>query len=107
MADIDAIERLLCQRYNVAALDAGELSGSLALARAGDDSTLRRLLGERELYRWRSPIFDALGEPAAVAVAEPQPEPEEEVTSEPEPEEAFEEPEPEARPQRTRRRGRR
>lgn len=68
MADIDAIERLLCQRYNVQALDAGELSTALSLARGGDLQPLREALDARNLYRWRDPIY------AELAVVEPEPE---------------------------------
>jgi TATA-binding protein-associated factor Taf7 len=60
MADIDAIERLLCERYNVRELAAGELSASLAQARAGDLQPLRAALDARELYRWRIPVYAAL-----------------------------------------------
>jgi hypothetical protein len=74
MADIDTVERLLCQRYNVNELDAGELSRSLAQARGGDTEALRKALGDRELYRWGAPIYAALDEP------EPEPEPLTEMT---------------------------
>lgn len=60
MADIDAIERLLCQRYNVNALDGGELSAGLVAARAGNLSPLRVALDARELYRWTDAIYEAL-----------------------------------------------
>jgi hypothetical protein len=70
MPDIDAIERLLCQRYNVQALDAGELSTALALARGGDTQALREALDAREFYRWTNPIYEALN----TADVEPEPE---------------------------------
>lgn len=66
--DLDAVEKLLCERYNVAELPSGALSDAMAAARAGDEDALRELVAERELYRWREPIEAALGEkPAAVA----------------------------------------
>lgn len=68
MPDIDAIESLLCQRYNVQALDAGELSTALSLARGGDLQPLREALDARNLYRWRDPIY------AELAAVEPEPE---------------------------------
>lgn len=70
MPDIDVIERLLCQRYNVQAIDAGELTSALALARGGDTRALRAALDARELYRWRAGIYGALGD------EQPEPEPE-------------------------------
>lgn len=77
MADIDALERLLCQRYNVQALDAGELSTALALARGGELEPLRTALDSREFYRWTDAIYEALDAPAeAEPEAEPEGEPE-------------------------------
>lgn len=76
MPDIDAIEGLLCQRYNVQALPAGELSTALSLARGGDISFLRDALASRDLYRWEEPIF------AALNIPEPEPEPEPEAVAE-------------------------
>lgn len=70
MADFDAIERLLCQRYNVRVLDDGELSVALALAREGNEGPLRAAISQRNLYRWTGDILSALG-----PVAEPKPEP--------------------------------
>lgn len=105
MADIDAIERLLCQRYNVAALDAGELSGSLALARGGNEQPLRAALEARELYRWTGPIFEALGPVKEPEVITPVPDPEPEAELEPEPEpDPVEEQEAAETPVRRRRR---
>lgn len=72
MADIDAIQRLLCQRYNVSGLDAGELSHSLAVARGGDLGPLRAALDARELYRWTDAIYEALDAPEAEAETEPE-----------------------------------
>lgn len=72
MADIDAIERLLCQRYNVAALDGGELSAGLVAARTGNVGPLRAALDARELYRWRDAIYEALDAPEAEAETEPE-----------------------------------
>ena len=67
----DAIEALLCERYNVSALD-GPLKDALDGARAGgSDAPLRARLAERELYRWHAPIMAALDEePATVEVVE-------------------------------------
>jgi len=93
MADIDAIERLLCQRYNVHALDSGELSAALTLARGGNEQPLRASLEARELYRWTGPIFEALGPVKEPEVITPIPDPEPEAELEPEPE-----PEPEPDP---------
>lgn len=73
MADLDAIQRLLCQRYNVNALDGGELSTGLAQARNGNLGPLRAALDLREFYRWRDPIYEALD---AEVAAEPNTEPE-------------------------------
>ena len=86
MADIDAIERLLCQRYNVHALDSGELSAALTLARGGNEQPLRAALEARELYRWTGPIFKALGPVKEPEVITPVPDPEPEAEPEPEPE---------------------
>jgi hypothetical protein len=86
MADIDAIERLLCQRYNVHALDSGELSAALTLARGGNEQPLRAALEARELYRWTGPIFEALGPVKEPEVITPVPDPEPEAELEPEPE---------------------
>lgn len=66
MADIDAIERLLCERYNVAVLDAGELSSALAQARSGDPQPLRAALDAREFYRWTDAIYEAFDAVEAV-----------------------------------------
>ena len=72
MAVIDAIERLLCQRYNVNALDGGELSAGLVAARAGNLGPLRAALDARELYRWTDAIYEALDAPEAVTETEPE-----------------------------------
>jgi hypothetical protein len=64
MPDIDAVERLLCQRYNVRALGEGELTDALAAARAGDVRPLTRALAARDLYRWQEPIALALSSEA-------------------------------------------
>ncbi len=69
MPDIDAVERLLCERYNVRALDAGELTDALAQARKGSLVALTAVLDARDLYRWQEPIYAALAKP----VAEPTP----------------------------------
>lgn len=50
------VERLLCERYNVRALD-----GPLAEAIAADDvATLKAHLADRNLYRWHDAILAAL-----------------------------------------------
>jgi hypothetical protein len=84
MADIDTIERLLCQRYNVQALDAGELSTALSLARGGDLRPLREALDARNLYRWREDIYGALDAETEAPAEEPEPETEPEPEVEPE-----------------------
>lgn len=105
MADIDAIERLLCQRYNVHALDSGELSAALTLARGGNEQPLRAALEARELYRWTGPIFEALGPVTEPEVITPVPDPEPEAELEPEPEpDPVEEQEAAETPVRRRRR---
>lgn len=75
MADLDAIERALCERYNIPSLD-GVLADALAQARSGDEVQLRALLAAREMYGWRETIWaalDARGEPEAEeAEAEPE-----------------------------------
>ena len=106
MADIDAIERLLCQRYNVHALDSGELSAALTLARGGNEQPLRAALEARELYRWTGPIFEALGpvkEPEVITPV-PDPEPEAELELEPELDPVEEQEAPETPVRRRRRR---
>lgn len=60
---MEEIERLLCERYSVAELD-GPLKGAID---AGDVESLRSLIAERELYRWREPIEAALAELAESA----------------------------------------
>ena len=55
------VARLLCERYNVEALD-GPLKAAID---AEDVHALRALLADRELYRWREPIEAALTELAA------------------------------------------
>jgi formylglycine-generating enzyme required for sulfatase activity len=73
MANIELVERLLCERYNVASLDGlGPLSGAVQAARAGDLDALTSALDVRELYRWRAPIDAALAE-ASEPVAETEP----------------------------------
>ena len=105
MADIDAIERLLCQRYNVHALDSGELSAALTLARGGNEQPLRAALEARELYRWTGPIFKALGPVKEPVTPVPDPETEAEPEPEPEPEpDPVEEQEAAETPVRRRRR---
>jgi len=76
MSNLAALERLLCERYNVRELD-GPLKDAID---ANDEVTLRALLSERDLYRWHGPIMAALsGEPepavaeVAVEVSEPEP----------------------------------
>lgn len=69
MANIDEAERLLCQRYNIQALD-GELKGAVEQARAGNLHALRGAVAARELYRWRDPINAALSEPSPEPEAE-------------------------------------
>ena len=76
MANIELVERLLRERYNVASLDGlGPLSGAVQAARAGDLAPLTQALDERELYRWREPIEAALAEVGdeSAVVAEPEP----------------------------------
>ncbi len=104
MPDIDAVERLLCERYNVRALDAGELTDALAQARKGSLVALTAVLDARDLYRWREPIYAALAEPvvAEKPKAKPAPEPEPEVSAdvtepESEPEVPAETPSPRGR----------
>jgi hypothetical protein len=60
-----AVEQLLCERYNVRALD-GPLKDAID---ADDVVGLRGLLEERELYQWRGAIFAAL--PGDEAAEEP------------------------------------
>ena len=75
MANIEAVARLLCERYNVASLDGlGPLSGAVQAAHGGDLAPLTQALDGRELYRWRAPIEAALAEvdePAVIAEPEP------------------------------------
>ena len=76
---IDTVERLLCERYNVASLDGlGSLPGAIESARSGDLTPLRAALAGRELYRWERPIEEALAlaarvdEPTEAGDAEPE-----------------------------------
>lgn len=50
------VEQLLCERYNVRTID-GPLKEAID---ADDVASLRKLLGERDLYRWHAAIFAAL-----------------------------------------------
>lgn len=60
------VERLLCERYNVRALD-----GPLAEAIAADDvATLKAHLADRNLYRWHDAIHAALPKVDAPAEVE-------------------------------------
>lgn len=61
-----AVEQLLCERYNVRALD-----GPLKEAIDADDVVrLRELLEQRELYQWRGAILAALPDDATEEQAE-------------------------------------
>jgi hypothetical protein len=64
MADIDAIEGLLCQRYNVRSLGEGELTDAIARARAGELQPLCNALAVRDLYHWHEAIHAALAAPS-------------------------------------------
>lgn len=56
MADLRTVEKLLCERYNLAELD-GDLADLVA---RGDVAALRADFATRELYRWREAVLDAL-----------------------------------------------
>lgn len=84
MADIDAVERLLCERYNVRALDgAEELAAAIETARKGDAGPLKAAIAEREMYRWHDAIH------AALRADEGEPESTEEAAEEAEDDESF------------------
>lgn len=97
---LDEVERLLCERYNVEAID-GPLKVALDDARSGGAvDPLRLLLAERELYRWREPIEAALAD-----IADPLGPPVDEASEEIAPAASSEaQPDPPAEPHR---RGRR
>ena len=71
MADLDTVEKLICERYNVTTLPGGALSEAMDAARAGDETVLRALIAEREWYRWGEPIDAAMAE-EEVSVPEPE-----------------------------------
>jgi hypothetical protein len=76
MANINIVERLLCERYNVGSLDGlGSLAGAVQAARTGDLAPLTQALDGRELYRWRAPIEAALAEADEPVVSETEPDP--------------------------------
>lgn len=86
MADLDAVEKLICQRYNVNALPESFIQ-AMDAARAGDDDELWQLIADREMYGWSAAIS------AALAVED---EPESDETEVTEEEAPSEEPEPDA-----------
>ncbi len=60
MANLQEVEKLLCERYNVA-----ELEGPLKEAiDAGDLVSLQALIADRQLYQWHEPVMAALAAPA-------------------------------------------
>lgn len=78
MLALDTVEKLLCERYNVAAPPEGAVANALAAARVGNLTPLRELVAERELYRYRAPIEAALAtldDPAPEAEAAESEEP--------------------------------
>lgn len=101
MADIDLVERLLCERYNVRSIDGlGTLPEAIAAAREGDLAPLGEALAGRELYHWGSAIRAALVVPSDGSRDEPVAEPEPEPATEPEREEPAVAPEePESEPE--------
>src|SRR5688500_10990568 len=65
MADLQQVEKLLCERYNVRALD-GPLKDAID---AGDVATLRALIAERGMYRWHAEIMAALEAPSETPIS--------------------------------------
>lgn len=64
MANLQEVEKLLCERYNVRLLD-GPLKEAID---AGDVETLKGLIADRDMYRWHRPIMAALTAPAETPV---------------------------------------
>lgn len=58
-ASIDTIEKALCQRYNIPALE-DDLAQAVAAARKGDVAPLAAALDGRVLFRWQGVIETAL-----------------------------------------------
>lgn len=90
IAAVDALEEVLCQRYNIKSLSGqGVLAEAIALARVGDLEAIDAAMDGREMYRWRETAEAALAD--IHAIIEPVPEPESSVPSvdaeEPAPEE--------------------
>lgn len=65
MADLPQVEKLLCERYNVRSLD-GPLKEAID---AGDVTTLKALIEDRDMYRWNTAIQKALATPAEAPVS--------------------------------------
>lgn len=80
IAAVDALEEVLCQRYNIKSLTGqGVLSEALAKARVGDLDAIDAAMDGREMYRWRETAEAALAD--IHAIIEPVPEPESSVPS--------------------------
>ena len=56
---VDRIEAALKERYNVGDMPV-QLASAVTDAQAGNSTRLKALLQERELYRWRATIEEAL-----------------------------------------------
>lgn len=65
MADLQAVEKLLCERYNVRSLD-GPLKDAID---AGDVEGLKVLIADRNLYRWHDDVVAALSAPSETPVS--------------------------------------
>ena len=64
MADVKAIEHLLCERYNVPSVEGlGPFAEAVRLARIGNLGPLRQAVRARDMYRWGTAIEAALDAP--------------------------------------------